>query len=1082
MKKGNSLGGWRSVVGVVAVGAFTLGVTALAAPNGRDDSASRGTTKGATEVTRLVTGDSAQINSVVAGTPPTAVLAINPVGAKVGSYPAGTTIVGNELISPDNGFRAWFEVQISNWDPNNDNNPLLGAYQVKVDASGYMDTPVVGNQDDLTPPDSIPCPGGDPSPCIAAFGDSWAECKVTEVCGAGYTDSTGTNREDSWCTPSAGGCNPSGVDTGALNYRWFGVNNAASRPDHDGRCVGGSRNGQSCQPGGPAVCLGGGACTGPKHPTFYGGTLVLDVLTSAAPTGPRGTYTVGLVVDETYIEDKSSPPLRIPVAPADIRGFKVTITTGSCCFGLGTPGAGCTDDLLARECNALPAPRVFTPGGLCSDGCVECTVQGVDPLCDDGDACTTETCDALAGVCIRGNKAGWTTAVQQSTICCNPSNGNLVSNDDGDPCTADDCSGDPTAGSPKPGNGVPRHTCVAGGSCDDENPCTTADTCACTPAAGTVPPNSTVCTGTDVNSIACGNPGNPPCPNDPDGNPRPCVAGFCFCTATPDLDIIVTNSPKSPQCEGGTQDGASCADDGDCPGGGVCNQFAEGGNCFAEGAKIMAVVRIGAAAAPINGGQFLLTYDPSCVDFNSIAPIAPYQKVYPATGQAVVNESAGTIFIAIGVDAFAGVDGPSGNANVLTLSFTKVGECNECCLGFDSNNPQNTYLVDDEGQRVGVSANDKCVRASGDLVLETPDNIKTNADCDGPTAVETWDSPSASFSCGDATLSCRGAHESGLAYSQSVVLNGGEFPQGSSSFCCSAVADDDCGATAGCSGPAADCAVGSDGKQIGCWTVTVNDETSLDIDVQLCPVIANSGTLTRCIKFCLFANCIEDPVCFSDDVTFGGLYNFVGKSRGKVKVPGDRQWGCITAQDQLHTLRSCYTFGAGDCSGGQLHARFAGDHAWGGDCLLGGNLDGWKKDDPSAAPSLDVIDILDYGTFVSQFGTPCGDPDTPCGTDGPNADINGDGCVTMADYNSIINNFLVSAKDCCCGPQAAEGLGALTEVSVEELRQMGQEDLIVADLNHDGVLNAEDMDAFMQGVRPTKTHERKGGKGLRSGR
>ena len=59
----------------------------------------------------------------------------------------------------------------------------------------------------------------------------------------------------------------------------------------------------------------------------------------------------------------------------------------------------------------------------------------------------------------------------------------------------------------------------------------------------------------------------------------------------------------------------------------------------------------------------------------------------------------------------------------------------------------------------------------------------------------------------------------------------------------------------------------------------------------------------------------------------------------------------------------------------------------------------------------------------------------------------------------------------------------LTEISVDELRQMGLGDLAVADLNGDGLVNAEDMDAFMQGARPTKTsNDRKGGKGLRSGR
>jgi len=447
------------------------------------------------------------------------------------------------------------------------------------------------------------------------------------------------------------------------------------------------------------------------------------------------------------------------------------------------------------------------------------------------------------------------------------------------------------------------------------------------------------------------------------------------------------------------------------------------------------------------------------------------------------------------VDAFAGVNGPLGNDDMVALSFNKVGECNECELCFVSNNPQNSYLVDDEGQRVNIEPQCKSLQAKGDLVLDVPDNIKTNADCDGPTALETWAPPTATFSCGPATLTCRGAHESGMNM-DAWIMGGGVFPRGFSSFCCGAAASGECDQVVGCgSGPANDCLPGQ-GKPVGCWTVEVTDEVSLDIVVQLEPPIVTAnhdGTLTRCIKFCLFADTLQEPICYDEDVTFGGIYNFIGKSRGKIKVAGTENWGCITAQDQMHTLRSCYLFQAGDCDEGQLHAQFSGDPAFDGynSWLIGGNLDGWKKVDdngvvtnPNGA-SLDVIDILDFGTFVSQFGKTYADNDTPCGTAGPNADINGDGVVTMADYNFIIRNFMVSAKDCCGGPQAppASLPPGLTEVSVDELLQMGLGELVVADLNGDGLVNAQDMDAFMQGARPTKTsNDRNGGKGLRSGR
>jgi hypothetical protein len=336
-------------------------------------------------------------------------------------------------------------------------------------------------------------------------------------------------------------------------------------------------------------------------------------------------------------------------------------------------------------------------------------------------------------------------------------------------------------------------------------------------------------------------------------------------------------------------------------------------------------------------------------------------------------------------------------------------------------------------------------------------------------------------------LSCRGATDTGFSYGKNtpIVMGGGVFPQGASSFCCYAWAKDKCEQVVGCPGAANDCGLGTSGKPVGCWTVQVNDETSMDIDIGLEPPTTTTnqnGTLTRCIEFCLYANCIEDPLCFQDDVTFGGIFNFTGKSQGKIKIPGKGNWDCITAQDQLHSLRSCCRADEGClyCDGPQLVADFTGDPELGGNWLIGGNLDAYKKDVPKA--SLNLIDILDFGMFVSEYQVCYADKSPDC-HDGPHADINGDGCVGLADYNFIIKNFLVSSKDCCCVGDAASAPTPLAEVSVDELRQMGMGDLVVADLNGDGLVNAEDMDAFTQGARPAKTpNDRRGGKGLRSGR
>jgi len=83
----------------------------------------------------------------------------------------------------------------------------------------------------------------------------------------------------------------------------------------------------------------------------------------------------------------------------------------------------------------------------------------------------------------------------------------------------------------------------------------------------------------------------------------------------------------------------------------------------------------------------------------------------------------------------------------------------------------------------------------------------------------------------------------------------------------------------------------------------------------------------------------------------------------------------------------------------------------------------------------------------------------------------------------VIDNFLTATKLCCGGPQIDSGAPvAITEITVDELRQMGLGDLAAADLNGDGVLNSDDMDAFAQGARPSKASNNRGGKGVRSGR
>jgi hypothetical protein len=252
----------------------------------------------------------------------------------------------------------------------------------------------------------------------------------------------------------------------------------------------------------------------------------------------------------------------------------------------------------------------------------------------------------------------------------------------------------------------------------------------------------------------------------------------------------------------------------------------------------------------------------------------------------------------------------------------------------------------------------------------------------------------------------------------------------------------------------------------------VSDETAFDVTLQLSPIMA--GDVTRCINFELYSDCVQAPVVLQQEMLFGGLWDHVGHFTDVKKIPKG-QYVCVTAMDQQHSLRASSML---TCAGGVYTAIFKGDPFFGGNWLVQGNLDAWKKDNPNA--SHDVIDILDFGQFVSMYlgvfnpDTTCADKHTPHG------DINGDGVVDGLDFAFILQNFLMMSKNACC-PDAAASAEGTTSVTVRELRQMGMGDLAVADLNSDGVVDSADMTAFANGAVPVQKAPIRGqGSSLRS--
>jgi len=234
------------------------------------------------------------------------------------------------------------------------------------------------------------------------------------------------------------------------------------------------------------------------------------------------------------------------------------------------------------------------------------------------------------------------------------------------------------------------------------------------------------------------------------------------------------------------------------------------------------------------------------------------------------------------------------------------------------------------------------------------------------------------------------------------------------------------------------------------FTVTVLGVSEMVAEVELDNV--DPGVYTRCVTFNLFSSpggcpgftIVEKTLTFTNGLT----HSFIDVPCGT--------YSCITARDRLHTLRRTDNDGDFQIVG----TRFATDFTSAGgsdDSLLGGNF----NDD-------EFIEILDFGIFVGQFSLSIG-ANTTCATLAPHADASGNGSVGVSDFTFIQTQFLFARESDCCGNFVFGGQPprpAIVDISNDELSKMGMGNLRVADLNHDGRLNTDDVVAFLNGARP----------------
>ncbi|MCK4657980.1 MAG: HYR domain-containing protein [Phycisphaerae bacterium] len=184
-------------------------------------------------------------------------------------------------------------------------------------------------------------------------------------------------------------------------------------------------------------------------------------------------------------------------------------------------------------------------------------------------------------------------------------------------------------------------------------------------------------------------------------------------------------------------------------------------------------------------------------------------------------------------------------------------------------------------------------------------------------------------------------------------------------------------------------------------TIMVQPISELRVNLELSPpmMVPPEQPLIRCITFELFDCGASMSVVVEQDVIFhGGFAMDV-----VVSVPPELAvCDCVTARDRLHTLRR--TDEEVQIVGTQYVADFLGDPDFGGDWLIGGDL----NEDGN-------IDVLDFGIYSSQHGMDFGTGDTPCGMPPPHADIDGDGVVSPYDYDILDAHFMMMSEDNCCG-------------------------------------------------------------------
>ena len=272
----------------------------------------------------------------------------------------------------------------------------------------------------------------------------------------------------------------------------------------DGQCVGGL-----CQGGPPKDCDDGSTCTADSCDPDSGECLHASL---SGPCDDANNCTKGDACldgvclpgpatscdDGNICTDDSCPP---EVGACAFVANELDCDDGDACTqgdeckdGACDPGDEpdcddnnpCTTDScdpalvsdLSKGCTSVSAADLCDDGDPCTvgDGCDSGGCKPGQPAnCDDGNGCTTDSCDSKSGdckhalksekeVCDDGDPCTKNDACNHDHLCV----GELTKCDDGKPCTIDACDKN---------TGQCTHVAGSGLSCDDGNGCTLGDAC-----------------------------------------------------------------------------------------------------------------------------------------------------------------------------------------------------------------------------------------------------------------------------------------------------------------------------------------------------------------------------------------------------------------------------------------------------------------------------------------------------------------------------------------------------------------------------------------------------------------------------